>query len=326
MDLDNPDRRPYWSNLQTNEEHFGVLGFEPGTKDSSILVDGEEKDWDLEGVKPIYQLKDKKNPLKEVRISSDNGYLYFLLTYNHPVHFSKQGTYLLFDTVKDQGQTKIPLTDQTNVQTNYGIDFLVKLTGSKDSRILVDSYYDPFYYEYAKMLHLTPEQPNASKKDNGVFDPIRLALDKGGIIPASQAKIPFRYYETGRLKYGDANPAHKDFDSLTDVSISKDKKIIEGRIPWQLLNVKDPSLKEGMGDLWKSGLTGSQAMDGIRVAVAVANQQKLEMTLPQETNGLIEQSKSVLYQWRSWEEPAYYERLKNSYDSMKETYASTEIK
>jgi hypothetical protein len=321
MDLDNPDRRPYWSNLQTNEQHFGLLGFDPGEKDSSIMVDGNIEDWKMAVTKVIYQSKMKNSSLNQVRLSSDNGYLYYLLTYNQPVDFSKQGTYLLLDTIPNQGQTNIPLTDHASVQTNFGIDFLVKLNGIKDSRITVDSYYDPFYYSYAKMLHIKPEH----SMNSGIFNPIRLALNKELKIPGTKTQIPFQYYETGKLMFGDANPQHKDFNSLTDVSVSSDKKIIEGRIPWQLLNVKDPSLKEVMADIWKEGLTGSQKIEGIRVSVAVAGQQKITMTLPKEKNAEISQTDSVLYKWKEWEEPSYHERLKKSYYIMQKTYQSTKI-
>jgi hypothetical protein len=325
MDLDNPDRRPYWSNVQTNEQHFGLLGFDPGEKDLSIIVDGNVKDWKMAVPKVIYQSKTKNTPINQVRISSDNGYLYYLLTYNQPVDFKKQGTYLLLDTIPNQGQTKIPLTDHTSIRTNYGIDFLVKLNSVKDSRITVDSYYDSFYYEYAKTLHMLREKPYANKKDNGVFNPIRLALNKDIKNPETKTQIPFQSYETGKLMFGDANPEHKGFNSLTDVSISKDKKVIEGRIPWQLLNVKDPSLREIMSDIWKDGLTGSQKIEGIRVSLAVTNQQKIIETFPMEENAEISQTDSVLYKWKEWEEPSFHERLKKSYYIMQETYRSTKI-
>lgn len=42
MDFDNPDRRPFWSNAQTNEQQFGLLSFDP---ESHIKVDGEVEDW-----------------------------------------------------------------------------------------------------------------------------------------------------------------------------------------------------------------------------------------------------------------------------------------
>ena len=28
MDYDHPDRRPFWDNIQTNEQHFGLLCFD----------------------------------------------------------------------------------------------------------------------------------------------------------------------------------------------------------------------------------------------------------------------------------------------------------
>ncbi len=326
MDYDNPDRRPYWDNTQTNEQHFGLLSFDPGRKEDAITVDGNVKDWDMAGVKALYQSKNNQAPLKKLKMSSDSGYLYFLLTYNQPVDFSKQGTYLLLDTVKDQGQTNIPLSSQTTIRTDYGVDFLIKLTGPKSSRIMVDSYYDPFYYLYADTLHLLPQQEGASQKDNGVFNPIRLALNKGFTIPTSGEQVPFQYYETGLLKYGDANPQHKDFDSLTDISISKNKRVIEGRIAWQLLNVKDPSLREVIGDMWENGMSSSETADGIRAAAVVANQKQVIMSLPQASNGQISQQSSALYSWKEWEQPLYNERLKRSYSIMKNTYKNTDIK
>lgn len=323
MDYDDPDRRPYWNNLQTNEQHFGLLGFDPGLKNSSIMVDGETKDWEMAVTKSIYESKDKQSPLLNVRMTSDSGYLYYLLEYNHPMDFAKQSTYLLLDSIGNQGQTTIQLSKETKLQTDYGIDFLVKLHGPNDSRIMVDSYYDPFYYQYSKMLHMIPEQPYADKKNNGIFHPIKLALNKELTIPATQTKIPFQDYETGTLRYGNANPMDRDFDSLTDISISKDHKVVEGRIPWQLLNVKDPSLKEVMADIWNSGLTGSEKTEGIRLSVALVNQQKVEMTFPKESKGLITKDNTHLYTWNEWEEPAYSERLKKSYSIMKETYQFT---
>ncbi|WP_066068167.1 hypothetical protein [Neobacillus soli] len=324
MDYDNPDRRPYWNNQQTNEQHFGLLGFESSNKETGIFVDGVDKDWDIAGVKTSYHSTGKKEPLREVRISSDSGYLYFLLKYNRPVDFQKQAAYLFFDTIGNQGQTNIPLTDKMKVNTDFGVDFLIKLTGPKDSRIIVDSYYDTFYYQYAKLLHMIKEEPYASKKNNGVFHPIRLALNKELTIPSTKKVIPFQAYETGVLRFGDGNPNDKNFDSLTDVSISSDKRIIEGRIPWQLLNFTDPSQKEVMGDIWESGLTAKMNTNGIIVAAAMAEEGTLNQTFPQVVNGMIQLKDAYLYKWDEWNQPAFYERLKTSYEIIEETFRMTE--
>jgi hypothetical protein len=274
-------------------------------------------------VKKSYYSTVKKDPLKEVRFSSDNGYVYFLIKYNRPVDFRKQKTYLLLDTINQQGQSRIPLENKLSVNTDFGIDFLVKIAGSEQSRILVDSYYDTFYYQYAHLLKMIEEQPYVKQKNNGVFHPIRLALNKELMIPTTKEIIPFESYETGKLKFGNANPSNKNFDSLTDISISNDKRVIEGRIPWQLLNVKDPSLKEVMGSVWDSGLSASVETSGFRIALVTAENGKVTQTLPKASNNQLHQTDTFLYSWKKWEEPAFYERLKKSYGIMKETFRKT---
>jgi hypothetical protein len=325
MDLDNPDRRPYWNNQQTNEQHFGLLGFEPGKKESAIIVDGESMDWEVARVESFYQSREPNAPLKEIRLASDNGYLYFLLNYNQPVDFEKEGTYLLFDTIVNQGQSNIMLNNKTTLKTDYGVDFLLKLTGPEDSRIMVDSYYDTFYYQYGHLLKMIKQEAYIKNKNNGVFHPIRLALNKELTIPSTGQTIPFQDYETGVLTFGTANPKEKEFNSLTDISVSEDKRVIEGRITWQLLNIKDPSLKEVMGDLWKSGLSGSETIEGIRVAAAISSQVQIIQTFPNSQNRQLEQGDVRLFKWKEWDQPNYYERLKNSYMIMKETYGMIDI-
>ncbi|MDR7001757.1 hypothetical protein [Neobacillus niacini] len=324
MDLDNPDRRPFWDNQQTNEQHFGLLSFEPGNWETAITVDGGQKDWDMAGIKNTYKTNNAKLPIKEVRFTSDSGYLYYFLSFNKPVNFESDNTYLLFDTIDHQGQTKIN-TGTNKVNLDFGADFFVKLAGPKNSRMMVDSYYDPFYFLYANQLKIIKQVPYARQKDNGVFYPIRLALNKEQIIPSTKQRIPFQGYETGVLKFGDANPLSRDFNSLTDVSISKNKMVLEGRIPWQLLNIKDPSLKEAMGDIWKSGLTGSVKLEGIRTAIVMMENDTVVQTFPKTVNGRLQQADANLYTWKEWEQPAYYERLKKSYNMMKNTYRSIDI-
>jgi hypothetical protein len=87
-------------------------------------------------------------------------------------------------------------------------------------------------------------------------------------------------------------------------------------------SVKDPSLKEVMGDIWKAGLSKSETIEGIRVAAAM-KQGKLVQTIPRQSNNVLQQKDVFLYSWNEWEQPLFYERLKKSYDMIKKTYGKT---
>ncbi|MBY0123256.1 hypothetical protein [Bacillus sp. S/N-304-OC-R1] len=318
MDYDNPDRRPYWSNRQTNEQHFGLLGFEPGAFEPPIYPDGQITDWEKIKAKPIYE--SSNGSINKVFVTSDEENIYFRLDYEKPVDPNHMNTVLLIDTIRNQGQTKIPLPNGQFIQANFGADFLINLANQNQSSILVDSYYDTFYFHYGQLLKMIPTQDYASRKNNGIFHPIRLALNKELTIPSTGEKLPFISYETGKLKFGNGNPLYQDFDSLTDISMGKDRKTIELRLPWALLNIKDPSQKEMIGDLWKNGLNASEKMDGIRLAVVTVNKDNSMSSFPSLQDGKLMAENTASYSWNSWEQPAYHERLKDSYFIMKEVF------
>ena len=316
MDYDNLHRRPFWSNPQTNEQNFGLLSFEPGKKSSSIVLDGKGEDWLKKGIKPL--MTTESGAIQQVFAASDAEYLYYRLDFAKPLDWGKYGTYLFIDTIPGQGQKKITVNRDVEVNTDFGVDFVIELQGPGHSRILVDSHYDPFYFQYGKTLKMIPVENYPEKNNNGIFHPIRLALNKEMTLPADGRRLPFQSYETGELKYGTGDPQDEKFDSLTDISISEDKRTAEIRIPWQLLNVKDPSTKEVMGNLYGKGLSGSEWIDGIRFAAVMSKEDGIDSSLPKSHNGKLENS--IFYEWQEWEKPQFYERLKRSYFIMKEAY------
>lgn len=44
VDYDDPDRWPYWSNVQTNEQRFGILSFDRNL----VQIDGKTDEWQEE--------------------------------------------------------------------------------------------------------------------------------------------------------------------------------------------------------------------------------------------------------------------------------------
>ncbi|WP_409299865.1 hypothetical protein [Peribacillus sp. SCS-155] len=325
MDFDNPDRRPFWSNVQTNEQHFGMLAFEPGKSGETIYPDGSDFDWNKNNITPFYQGKEKQSPLKQLYVTSDEAYVHIKLNFSKAINWDQQRTLLLFDTIPGQGQSKVRLDRNQLITIDSGIDFVADLKGPDQSKLLIDSYYDSFYYLYAEKLDMIPKVPYAGKKDSGYFHPIRLALNKAMTIPTTNQMIPFHSYETGKLKFGNGNPSSKDYNSLTDISFSKDKKTIELRMPWQLLNIKDPSLKEAMGDIWKKGLEASISIPGIKIAAISYNDGKPSGSLPAGVEGDIPSQDIKTYEWNPWEQASYHERFKESYYIMQNAYKNASI-
>lgn len=312
MDYDNPDRRPYWSNAQTNEQQFGLLSFDPGPDRASMIkVDGRPEDWELKGIQPAFS-----NSGRAMYVTSDERYLYVRVDTERIT--DETDTYVLFDTLDGQGQSSLPGVSGVNTS---GVDFALHIEGGKKARLLVDSYYDTFHYHYGEVLGMIPREKYADQKDNGTYHGIRLTLNKelniGGKV------LPFDSYETGELAFGTANPEDPDYDSLTDISVSPSKDRYEIRIPWQLLNIKDPSQKEAMGDVWKNGLEAGQTIDGINIGLYESDGGS-EFSYPEVKSNNLEPAGFYHYSWETWNEPSYHERLKQSYFEMKKAFEKGE--
>ncbi|UVI30986.1 family 2 glycosyl transferase [Paenibacillus spongiae] len=290
-DLDMPDSRPYWQNTQTNEQHFGLLAFDPGSERTVSYIDGEFEDWKDDT--PLYE--DDKLKLY---VKNDEGYVYLMVDAEN-YDFEKDTILIPIDTIDGQGNKGFP---QYGATFGKDADFVVKIHGPNDSRVLVDAYYDNYYFRYAVQTDLIDAVPSFHKKNTGVFNPIRLGLNKQFVVPGLNTEVPFTGYETGLLKYGIANPDSPDFNSLSDFYHNNGK--VEIRIPWQLLNVMDPSKKYVIDDMYARGKITELKVKGMSFGVEHIKQ---GMTKGAQNLTMTE------YDWKEWEHPTFHERLKPSY-------------
>lgn len=352
MDYDNPDRRPFWSNVQTSEQHFGLLSFDPGAKDLLIKVDGKTGDWQQAGIRPLAEAAggntpraygdgyDERRRALRLYMASDERYVYFRLDFGgsgQPLDWTKTGATILLDTVPGQGESAVP--GGGGLTSDAGFDLAIDVKGPDASRVWVDSYYDLHELQYGRMLGLIPQAPYADKNNNGVFHKQLLTLNKELSLPDRKGTagevVPFESYETGVLRYGNADPGSPQYDSLTDVAVDAESGIVELRIPWQLLQIKDPGTHEATGDIRRDGLGASVRTPGFRAAVVTykpeqdTSKQQLAPagpavadTLPAAANGALRAADMPLYEWRDWEYPQTHERLKPSYDIVKATFAA----
>src|SRR5699024_8064295 len=74
MDYDNPDLRPFWDNIQTNEQHFGLLSFEPQTDETLIYIDGDIKEWKRNEISPLYD--SNEHLIEKLFVTHDETALY----------------------------------------------------------------------------------------------------------------------------------------------------------------------------------------------------------------------------------------------------------
>jgi hypothetical protein len=295
VDYDNPDRRPFWSNVQTNEQRFGLLCFDR----HKIKVDGDTEEWQTE---PLY--KKDQGVMKGLYVDHDETYLYIRLDYSndgngYPV--------ILLDVVPDQGNFFVAEND--SIKFSNGVEYLVTLT-EEEPRIIIDQYYDLFAFmcDYYAYHSFAVEKP---LNNSGIFSQIHYILSMEYTSYDGDILMPFTSYETGRLREGNANPESKDYDSLADFYMS-DEGILELRIPWLLIQSRDPSMKEFMGDLYKDGMGASKFVDEIYIgALYVDDQGTVLDSFLSMKDGVL--SALSAYSWENWEMPEYTERLKQSY-------------
>ena len=285
MDYDIAGRRAYWSNIQTNEQNFGLLAFDPGSEESVCYIDGKIKDW-----KSRTSLIE--NEKYSTYVNSDEKYVYFMVKGNDSINFLNEHLVIPIDTTPNSGSGKYE-----DITFRGGVDFIIDINGKDNSTIKVQSYYDVFSYSYGGKY--SGVEANKEGKDSSKFNPIYLCISGPIHLPEDNKDILLRKKETGKLIYGNGNPKDDDYNSLADFYINEN--VIEIRIPWQLLNVMDPSSKCVMDDFYKVGGIQPLEIQGINIGTyiyGVDNSSKIDLKR---------------YEWAKWEVPTYHERLKSSY-------------
>ncbi|WP_336327493.1 hypothetical protein [Halovenus sp. HT40] len=312
-----PGRRPYWSNIETPEQRFGLLAFEPV---DGVSLDGSTEDWtDAAVYEATTAGTDPMRTLTELRVTHDVEGLDLRLEFEdlpNPVDWTRMNAVI---TVGLTGRTpQLPFGTEATAPA----DFVVRLGGPGNSRLLVDSRYDAFAREFGAGTGL---DLNAYRDGSAGFVPVRETINRGYTVPQTGERRPFEAVETGTLRYGNGNPEANEFDSLTDVHVAAAENAIELRLPWILLNVADPSSKQRIATEWEGGLSAVD-FESLQVgaatflpetgaAAALDGGTNLTHGIPAVSGERLE---TIEYGWEPWDVPEYEERLKRSYEILRE--------
>ncbi|MGA1848786.1 MAG: hypothetical protein ACMUHB_05535 [Thermoplasmatota archaeon] len=343
--LINPERRPYWSDAMTCEQAYGVLAFDPGS-DPTIIIDGFDDDWEqMEGVVTVeggsglttrfHDGYDLGRSIERLSVASDEKYVYFLIEMEDvgdEFRWEDLELMLFIDSLKNQGLRDHP----SGIPLDMGrpAEFVIHINGEDTSRVLVDSYYDAFHYLWGQVEGEFEPLEYASQKNNGTFHPVNFVLSRKLNIQNSNLTLPFDYYQAGLLRWGISDPEREEYDSLADIYGLTTTNIIELRVPWLILNFRDPSKKEVHADIQKHGLDTGEIIEGFHLGVISLDRNTtngpdpnlegplVADSIPDIENGVLSPNDHLLYTWEDWDEPEYRERLKSSYYVMRDVYAS----
>lgn len=280
MDYTNSERRPYWDDVQTNEQNFGILDFIDINK---CTIDGKINDWALSDYFDTVNGND-------VYIRQDSAYLYIRIDGND----IETNPYIIgFDITPKSG-----CKTYGKYSFDKPVDFILNLDIKKGSELFVHGWYNRFNYHYSDNKYVNIKQKTPSSPDEELFQEIYLLQEKKLTLPDRDETIPTRIFNTGKLEFGNS-----DENELSDYYY--ENNVLEIRIPWGLLNFRDPSNLEIEDDFFTNNEFSGINISSINIGVG---------------NELNKNIITKEYKLSSWEEIEYEEKLKDSYYLLKEKF------
>ncbi|WP_434796973.1 hypothetical protein [Terrisporobacter vanillatitrophus] len=288
------DRSIYWSDAQTYSQSFGLMSFDPGKDESESYPDKSIKEWNKDDI---------VNRNKELSLSmkNDEKYIYFIVESSGKIDLSKKKLYIDLDITPKSGSK---VSSQFDLEFERPVDFIININGKENSRVYVHEYYNEFnFYENKEENQQRPDLIK-DKVDVDKFSKIFIEVRKKMYIERLNDFVDKADYETGKLVYGNGNPNNKDYNSSADFYM--DKKYIEIRIPWALLNFMDPSTTKIKDDFYEEFKTQPLKIKNINVGLTMKGE-----------DSKIRRLESGSYAFKGWTTPKYHERLKQSYYILK---------
>ena len=230
------ERTRLWHNVQNAEQHYGLLGQYAGDADRPV-PGGDAARW-RGGALPLSYGNDSLR----LRVGWDPAYLYLAIEDPRAGAAGAAGAarYRIgIDTYRtDRGQFLLP--DDLG-PSSIGVEFVVVVNDTTDAQLLVARSYNPYLGPRPGMqpTDLDPFYHDAATVDrrqvDGAFDSLFVTTNRFRVARDGR-RFAARGVNRGRLQYGRAATA-----SNADWFLDRSEGMLEVRLPWNLLNVTDPS-------------------------------------------------------------------------------------
>lgn len=293
VDLELPgDRRQLWRNDLTNEEFFGMIAAQPGSK-PAVVLDGKDDEWSSNGSQVIAE---SPGPVREVRAVKDEQNLYLRLRLDQSESWREHPITIGLD-LRAGGNRGLP-----NHPGVFPTADAALVVGPERAQLFQAAWWEPTRVidgplgaGYIKL------DPAELKPGSGAWvHPLQI-VNKPYVVPATGERRPVELHALDSLPIGTADPSSPDFDNRTLVAAQGN--VVEVRLPWGLLGYADPSSLALLDAHPKGPATTSK---GGRVGIAVLSAGSPLLT----TSG---------YAWEPWQSVEWNERKKAGFAGLAST-------
>lgn len=274
------DRHALWHNIIDPEQNYGILSME--TKKP------EKAEYSIKGNEEI----------ASIEMSKDEAFLYLDLTLKNNLELGNKKLLIGLDTY-DRSKGEFKYYPNIEVNSQSGMEFLLEISDKDTSRLLVHPGYNIYSSKYSSY--------NSS---SGIFEQVKPIINEARVTKDG-GNIPEFQQDGSKLNYGEFK------DNIYNSWYIEGNKV-HIRIPWLRLNFSDPSAMRVISDDRKiekpeKDQLNTVISDGIMPSAVLVNTSNNSVA---GTIGISE-SNSDPFRWINWERPNYTERLKKSYDIIK---------
>jgi hypothetical protein len=312
------DNTRMWHNVMDAEQNYGILGEYAGEATTTPHLGEDAARWRKLPV--LQSMPDTAGNLRRLRAGADESFVYLAVELA-PGKFpwGSWGIQLAIDTyLTAVGQHRLP---RSEVQSEVGFEFLIDLAGPERGTMAVIPEYQRHEF------HVDPatgddfgrffRRPVITRdRNDGRFDSLFVVTNRAR-FGRDGTFFPARGYDRGRLMYGT-----EAVSTLADWYLDEAAGLLQIRVPWDLLNVTDPSTRTLLFDRQTSGKYGTATAGDFHVGVVIyskgaTTKPKVVGILPSLTKGTWREDDFAGWRWQGWVEPRWHSRLKPVYDSLR---------
>jgi hypothetical protein len=311
------DHTRLWHNVMDAEQNYGIMGEYAGDAGLAPRLGGDPAGWrrlptvqtalDTSGVGP-----------RRLRVGADESFVYLAVELRPEAFpWSSRAIQIAIDTYQPRiGQHRLPGSE---VRSEVGFEFLIDLPGRTGGRMSVTPEYNRHYSRLEPRSgddegRFSRRPVITRNRDDGRFDSLFVITNRAR-FGRDGTFFPARGYDRGRLLH-----ATEATSSLADWYLDEQAGLLELRLPWDLLNVTDPSSRTLLLDPKTEGAFGTVPAGDFHFGVVLyqkASNPWILGALPFLQKGIWRAGDFVGWRWNGWTQPRSHARLKPVYDSLR---------